>query len=158
MIQVHDLRSVEPGVVLTWVEHLTSHLRRSDIDEVEAMGGVSPATALAVSLSLSSHAFAVLGRRGEPIAMFGAAPHPLPGLGVVWMLGSDGIDREATAIGRRSRRFFRELADAYPLGLWNYIDARNKKSMRWLRWGGFKLLGDHTMPSGHLFHIFAKTG
>lgn len=122
------------------------------------MASVAPERALGASLALSSHAYAVLDRTGEPVAMFGAAPHPLPGVGIVWMLGTDGIDREAHAIARKTRRYFTELTEAYPVALWNFIDARNTKSMRWLRWGGFRMIGETALgPDGHPFHIFARS-
>lgn len=153
MIQVHDLRHVDPDTVEAWADHISRHMRQEDLDEIEAMG--TGTDALHLSVALSSHGFAVLDREGVPCAMFGAAPHPLPGVGVVWMLGTDGIRQEATAIARRTRRYFDELNAAYPV-LWNYIDARNTVSLRWLRWGGFELLKDVEF-SGHLFHIFART-
>jgi hypothetical protein len=71
------------------------------------------------------------------------------------MLGSDAIQAEALGIARRTRRYFDELNEPYPI-LWNYIDDRNKVSMKWLEWGGFKLLAPADF-GGHLFHIFART-
>jgi hypothetical protein len=157
MIQVHDLRHVDPDVAGAWADYIATNLRRCDLDEIEAMAAVAPAEALRVSLKLSSHAFAVLGGDGQPVAIFGAAPHPLPGVGIVWMLGTDGIQKEALGIARATRRYFDELNAAYGI-LWNYIDARNEVSLRWLRWGGFKLLGDTAMgPEARPFHIFART-
>jgi hypothetical protein len=155
MIEVHDLRRVSPETVGSWADHISKNLRRCDLDEVEAMASVPPEDALRVSVALSSHGYAVLDRQGEPVAMFGAAPHPLPEVGIVWMLGTDGITREALAIARATRTYFDELNAAYRI-LWNYIDARNTASMRWLRWGGFRLLGDVQFGQ-HPFHIFART-
>lgn len=155
MIQVHDLRRVPSDTVGAWADHITKNLRRCDLDEVEAMASVSPEDALRTSVALSSHGYAVVNRHGEPVAMFGAAPHPLPGVGIVWMLGTDGIAREAHAIAKATRTYFDELNSAYSI-LWNYIDARNTASMRWLRWGGFQLLGE-TQFGLHPFHIFART-
>ncbi|EQB10420.1 hypothetical protein [Novosphingobium lindaniclasticum] len=155
MIQFHDLRSVDPDVVGAWADYLSQNLRTCDLDEIEAMGAVSPDDALRTSVELSSHAWVILGRDGLPVAMFGAAPHPLPGVGVVWMLGTEGITREAYGIARATRRYFDELNAAYNI-LWNYIDDRNAASMRWLRWGGFRLIGERQFGP-HQFHIFART-
>jgi hypothetical protein len=155
MIAVHDLRSVDPDEAGAWADHIATNLRACDLDEIEAMGAVSAERALRTSVELSSHAWAVLGRDGEPVAMFGAAPHPLPGVGIVWMLGTEGITREALGIGRATRRYFDELNAAYAI-LWNFIDTRNTASLRWLRWGGFQLVGER-MFGPHPFHIFART-
>jgi hypothetical protein len=157
MITVHDLCHVEPDVAEAWIATLSSQLRAADIDEIEAMAGTEPDRALRDSLSISSHAYAVVSDTYGPVAIFGAAPHPLAGVGVVWMLGSDGIKREGYSIARKTRRYFDELNAAYPI-LWNYIDDRNSTSLRWLRWGGFKLVGQKAMgPEGLPFHIFART-
>lgn len=153
MITVHDLRHVEPDVVGAWADHISKNLRQADLDEIEAMG--SGPDALHLSVALSSHGYAVMDRAGEPIAMFGAAPHPLPGVGVAWMLGTDGIRREAHGIARQTGAYFDTLNSAYSV-LWNYIDARNTVSLRWLRWGGFELLRDVEI-GGHQFHIFARS-
>lgn len=157
MITVHDLRHVEPDVAEAWADQITRNLRRCDLDEIEAMSAVSPGDALRASLGLSTHAYGIVDGNGEAVAMFGAAPHPLPGVGIVWMLGTDAIQTEAVGIAKRTRRYFDELNAAYGI-LWNYIDARNEVSLRWLRWGGFELLGDTRMgPEGLPFHIFART-
>lgn len=158
MIQVHDLRYVEPDVAEAWLETIAANLRQSDVDEVKASSALPPRDALFASFALSTHAYVILSRGGGPIAVFGAAPHPLPGVGIVWMLGTDGIRREAYSIARSTRRYLDELSEAYPI-LWNFIDARNAVSMRWLRWGGFKVLADHPNhgPEGRLFHTFART-
>lgn len=155
MITVHDLRHVEPDTVEAWADHIAQNMRDQDRAEVETSSAIPPRDALAVSLAISSHGYAVLESDGSPCAFFGAAPSALPEIGVVWMLGTDGIRREARGIARRTRHYFNTLNAAYPV-LWNYIDSRNTVSLRWLRWGGFELLKDVEI-GGHQFHIFART-
>jgi hypothetical protein len=155
MITVHDLRHVAPDVAEAWIETIASNLRQGDLDEIAAMSQLAPHDALRTSVDISTHGYVVISQECGPIAIFGAAPHPLPGVGIVWMLGTDGIRKEAFSIAKATRRYFTELNEAYPI-LWNYIDDRNDVSLRWLRWGGFKLLGA-TEFQGHPFHIFART-
>lgn len=161
MIEVHDLRHVDTDVAEAWLREIAANLRQSDRDEVKASSALSPEDALLASVQLSSHAYVVLSDHplcSGPIAAFGAAPHPLPGVGVAWMLGTDGIRRESRAIAHRCRRYMDELNAAYFM-LWNFIDARNELSMRWLRWGGFELLAEHPNhgPEGRTFFTFART-
>jgi hypothetical protein len=161
MIEVKDLRHVDADVAEAWLREIAKNLRQSDIDEVKASSSLSPEDALLASYHYSTHGYVILSNHplcSGPIAAFGAAPHPLPGVGVVWMLGTDGIKREAYSVAKKTRHYFDELNAAY-LMLWNYIDARNTVSMRWLRWGGFKLLAEHPDhgPEGRLFYTFART-
>lgn len=155
MITVHDLRHVEPDTAEAWSDYIAEHMRGQDRAEIEAMSALPPREALMVSIAISSHCFVVLGSEGKPCAIFGAAPSALPEVGVVWMLGTDGVRREAYSIARQTRHYFNLLNSAYSV-LWNYIDARNTVSKRWLRWGGFELLRDVDF-NGHGFHIFART-
>lgn len=111
---------------------------------------------LAQSVLLSTHGWLVFSD-GEPIAVMGAAPSALPGVGIAWMLGTPGILRVGRTVARQTAQYLDAMHTAYPV-LWNYIDARNTVSMKWLRWVGFELLGDRTAPSGHQFHIFARRG
>lgn len=157
-ITIHDLHHVEPDVAEAWLLSIADNLRQSDLDELEAMSGNEPRYVLLESFSLSSHAFVILDRENTPIAVYGAAPYPLDGVGIVWMLGTDGIEREALAIGKATKPTFEMLNEAYPLALWNYIDDRNKPSMRWLRWGGFKIIKTQPMGlKGLTFHLFARS-
>lgn len=155
MITVHDLRHVDADVAGAWADSIADNLRQGDRDEIAAMSQLEPLDAVRTSVALSSHAYVVLDRDCIPVAIFGAAPHPLPGVGIVWMLGTEGIRKEAYSIAKATRSYFDELNEAYPI-LWNFIDDRNQVSLRWLRWGGFKLLGA-TEFRGHPFHIFART-
>lgn len=163
MIEVQDLRHVEPDVAEAWLREIAGNLRDSDRDEVKATSELSPEDALLISYQLSTHAYVILEAhppigRGNPIAAFGAAPQPdMPGVGVVWMLGTDGIKRQSYSIAKQTRQYFDELNASYFM-LWNYIDARNTQSMRWLRWGGFELLEEHPEhgPERRPFYTFAR--
>lgn len=158
MIQVHDLRRVPAETAGAWADHIGAHMRQSDIDEVRASGSAPPEDVVRQSLQLSSIAFCVESDTHGPCAMFGAAPGGLPGLGIVWMLGTDGIRKEGYSIARKTRTYFDELNREYPV-LWNMIDGRNSLSMRWLRWGGFELLRLHPEygPEKRPFYSFART-
>src|SRR3546814_7933169 len=128
MIEIHDLRYVEPDVAEAWLSQIAANMRQSGVDEVKASSALSPEDALIASYRVSTHAYLVLSTAdgGTPVAAFGAAPHPLPGVGVVWMLGTDGIKSEGYSIAKATRRYFDELNAAYHI-LWNYIDARRSE-------------------------------
>lgn len=155
MLDVHNVAGADPSWVASSLAHIGHYLRQQDRDEIEAMHGGTPELVLPQSLLLSSHAW-IVEFQGEAIAVFGAAPSPLPGVGIVWLLGTDKIAAAGRSFARKTPHYVELMQQAYPV-LWNYIDTRNTVSMRWLRWGGFELKDDHLSSSGHLFHIFARS-
>lgn len=156
-ISVHDLRKVDPGQAAAWMLSIADNMRPADVEEIRVTGSQLPIEALLRGYYEGTHGWVICDRNGEPIAMFGAAPSHIPGAAAVWMLGTPGILREAVSIARQTRPYLDELSEAYPY-LWNYIDARNAVSMRWLQWGGFQLLKEHRFgPEGHLFYSFARS-
>lgn len=156
MTSTHDLHRVPPETVAAWAKHVADNLREQDRAEVEATSGLNPRSSVALSIMMSAQAFAVLDRQGVPVCLLGAAPHPLPGVGVAWLLGTDGLLSEALPIARGSKPLLAELHEQFPL-LWNYVDERNTVSIRWLRWMGFKAYSSIETASGHPFRIFART-
>lgn len=155
MAEAIDMGAADPAWVAASLSHIIKNLRQQDRDEINAMHGQAPELVIPQSVLLSSHGWIIV-HQGEPVAVFGAAPSPLSGVGIVWMLGTDGLLSCGHTVGRQTRQHLDAMHTRYPL-LWNYIDARNSVSMRWLEWGGFELLGDHLAPTGHLFHIFARS-
>lgn len=155
MVEVIELEGADPEWVASSLSHIIQSLRDQDRAELEAMHGQPPELIIPLSVALSSHGWIAVDD-GTPFAVFGAAPSALPGIGVVWMLGTDGVARAGHSVGRLTAPHLEAMHTRYPV-LFNYIDSRNSVSMRWLRWAGFELHGDHTTPSGHIFHIFARS-
>lgn len=136
-IKIIDLREATNVQQAGWMVDLAEGLRPSDLDEMQATTELEPATALVASLMLSDHAWVVLSD-GVPVAVFGCGPTDEPGKGTVWMMGTPLMDEPATARGilRATLPHIMQMHTAYPC-LWNNIDARNLKSIRWLEWAGF---------------------
>lgn len=158
MITVVDLSTASNADVAVWLVDLSEDLRPGDYDEIKALSEETPAVVLVSSVMLSTHAWVILDG-GTPIAAFGAAPSDDPDRGIVWMLGSPRMDIPNNAIGilRRSVPYMDEMHATYPT-LFNYIDARHEKSLRWLRWCGYELIEevpDHGLEA-RLFFLFSR--
>lgn len=157
-MKIVSLSEVSNVQACEWLVDLAEDLRSSDLDEIAAATGDDPAVALVSSVMVSSHAWVILDE-GDPIAAFGCAPSGEPEDAVVWMLGSPRMDipRNAIAILRLSRPYLDEMQRAYAR-LWNYIDARNDRSMRWLEWCGFRVREAHPNHGveGRLFYLFSR--
>lgn len=137
-MEVVSLSEVTNAQAAEWLVDLAEDLRQSDLDELAATTGEDPAVVLVASVMESSHAWMVI-VDDEPICVFGAAP--AEDEGIVWMMGSPKMDlpRNRTAILRRSKTYLDILLGVYPR-LFNHIDARNLRSMKWLQWLGFNVV------------------
>lgn len=130
--------TIEPATVVDALEFIAENLRTADRAEIRATSGLSPEDSLMASYHLSTSSYLILDRLSTPIGAMGAAPSLIEDVGIIWMLGTDGIEREALSIARQTVRYVEELHTDYPV-LWNYIDARNELSMRWLDASGFSI-------------------
>jgi len=144
-------------IVAATLEHvhaLRGRLRTSDILEIEASSGRDPDEALELSWRASDQVWAAL-QNDRVIALFGAGRiSMLSDIGVPWMLGSEELTGAGLEVGKRSRQYVLEMKNRFSL-LENYIDARQKTSIRWLKWLGFQV--EPAQPWGVLqlpFHRF----
>lgn len=144
------VRPVAPGDA----EDLAPRLRQADVDEVTAASGRPPLEVLQVSVSLSTHSWAVE-INDELACLMGVTPVSiLSGIGCPWLLGSDEVPRHAGAFIKQTLIYIPLMLDAYP-HLFNLVDARNTKAIRWLKRAGFNVMppvpyGKSDMP----FHPF----
>ncbi len=124
---------------LTDADYLARRLRRDDLREIQAVSGEKPAQALRRSIETSCLCYAVACPAERCIALFGVVPDAAPaGSASIWLLASPMLERFSVAFLRKSLLWVEALNRQYSI-LWNYVDARNKKHIRWLQWCGFTL-------------------
>jgi len=130
------------------------HMRQCDLAELYASGGFDGRSGLLLSIASSKKSWVFLGN-DRPIFIFGVTPSMTKGIGVPWMLGTDDVDvyrRDLLAI---TKPYIAQMMDGFTL-LCNRVDARNVKSVRWLRWSGFQI--EPPQPHGWMkmpFHRFS---
>ena len=131
-------------------------MRESDKAEVWAASHLSPEAALAQSVACSGEALTAL-VSGEPVCIFGVGIYSLAcPVGVPWMLGTNALGCLQMRLARQSKR----IIDAWLLrfeSLENYVDARQVRSIKYLRWLGFEI--EEPQPWGREglpFHKFHK--
>jgi hypothetical protein len=120
---------------------MAGNLRQVDIDECRAIWNLTPAAALRRCLqSNGSRVFASIG--GNPVVAFGVHAVPSEFIGVTegnpWLLGTRHLEENWVTFLRESRRWLKMMDTDYTI-LWNYIDARNTTTIRWLEWLGFQI-------------------
>lgn len=93
--------------------------------------------------------------KDEPVIVFGVTNYSLLSLrGSVWLLGTDKMRLLKTSIGKKSKYFVGKMFDHFDY-LENWVDKRNKLSIKWLKWIGFNI--DPAKSVGHEgrpFHHF----
>lgn len=138
-------------------EFVLEHARQADRDECDAMLGpdkFEAALRASVNASVLLWTFEV---HGKPAAIFGVCPiSMLSGIGAPWLIGTYLVDKAPGALVRLSRLYIPKMQVAFPL-LCNVVDARNVKSVAYLRRLGFEFGGAITMGPEHmLFYPFSK--
>lgn len=128
-------------------------MRKDDVNEIWASGYYTPRLALETGIRYSTKSWTVF--LGDEIAMiFGVSDcSHLGNIGVPWMLGTKLIEEFPITFVRHCKEYVSEMMEGHDL-LVNYVDVRNKKSIRWLRWLGFDI--KNPAPFGVLGLPFCK--
>lgn len=149
-------------IVPATVEHaiaIAADVRAPDAAEIWASTMQVPELALRSGLRFSDQAMTGL-IDGEPVCMWGVVTESMIGrIGVPWMLGTSKLDKLARVFLRHCREPLLEMMQGYGK-LINYVDARNLRTIKWLRFMGFHVEPE-TQPygvSGLPFHRFTMGG
>jgi len=138
------------------INHVATTMRKADIDEVWASNFFTPHDALLASVEASHYSTAVVVDE-EPIAILGLVVRDvLTGVGIPWLLASDSAMMNKRLFFDLSPGAITEMLEVCPT-LYNYVDARNRASIRWLKWLGFEF--EEAQPYGALglpFHRFYR--
>jgi hypothetical protein len=117
------------------IKYLAANMRAQDKDEVMASAQDAPAPALEKSFNASTKAFTAF-FEGLPLCMFGVCAQGfLSGRAVVWLLGTDKIKECRKDFCKATLYFIQEFLKDYD-ALFNYVDARYKSAIRWLKFAG----------------------
>lgn len=134
---------------------LERNIRPSDAAEAIATFGLSPNSVVWLTRKSSDETHSgFVG--GVLVCMFGVGPEDvLTGIRRPWLIGTRELDKQAGIFARRSLAMIGVFMRAYPR-LVNHVDARNRRTVRWLRSLGFVI--DEPEPFGALglpFHRFS---
>lgn len=131
------------------VDLLIKNMRQADKDELMALHNKIDEI-VQYSFERSEHKWSVYAN-GEFVCMFGVSYAAMvSNTGVIWMLGTDLIERYKGAFIRHSKEYIQAILTIYPV-VSNYCDVRNTRTIRWLKLMGFKFYepiprGVHKLP------------
>lgn len=141
------------------VAHIAQGLRAHDRQELQAVhgDGVDLLNCLRRAVSVSEQCFTLWTPDGEPVGLYGvAAVSLLGGSGCPWFLAADRVQdypRDIVVLGKQSVREWGRRYDQ----LFNYVDARNRRSVAWLRRIGFDIFPARPYGAqGRMFHRFER--
>lgn len=145
---------VRPAV---WADVLAiaPNLRPEDVRECQAQTLLAPLAAMEFVMRHAVRAWTGL-VDGVPVCMFGVSRMVAVGtdVGTPWLFGTPLIDKYERSFLRRNRDMVREMSALFSV-LENWVDIRNHKAVRWLRWLGFEIHEPEPHgPLGRLFYRF----
>ena len=119
--------------------YLSEHLRKEDIQEIQAVTGLPPLLSLLIGHKLSAVPLVICDAESKPVAMLGVVPNGL--IGFIWMVGTDDLKKISLSFLRNSKDVCDVLKGKHQI-LHNYVDKRNKLHVNWLKWMGFTIINE----------------
>jgi hypothetical protein len=110
-------------------DKIKDKIRKVEIDEIYAASHFNSGMALAYSIGISKFIY-TMEYHGEIIGILGVATN-----NSVWMLTTDAIDKARMRFLRASKFVIGMILEQYPQ-VYNYVDVRHEKCLKWLRWCG----------------------
>jgi hypothetical protein len=135
------------------IEYLASNLRDIDKREIAAVSGRSTKAVLMSGATKSEYCKVAI-VDGVPMCIYGVSrAGALSGVGYIWLLGTDEIDKHAVKFIRGCAIQISEIVKDFNL-VENWCHAENKKTIRWLKWLGFTF--EDPKPYGRKKEMFHK--
>lgn len=133
------------------IDAIAETIRQADCDECWAGGAMTARDALKLSLAGADLAL-TWSVDGVPAAIGGITGRRESA--TIWLLTTDLVDVHRRQFLADSRMAFDAAKRDYDL-LFNFVDVRNRRAIRWLKWLGFTIEAPQPYgPFGNLFHFF----
>jgi len=126
-----------------------------EIWSAEVLSLVDPSGAIDGAIAAADFAWAGEAD-GEMVALWGVQSESLLSRqGYCWLLTTPALADHLFTFVRYSRIELEKIEGNYDL-LYGWVDAANRKSIRWLEWLGFTIVPVEVRPNGFAFHRFSK--
>ena len=118
-------------------EYIIDNIREDDRKELAAIG-LSASDGIRMSVENSTYLYTGLDRDNNPAFVLGTAVTPSGAM--IWLLGTDAIDREPKTFLLNSRPVLDLMFEITGVKtIYNYVWKGNKVHIKWLKWLGFHL-------------------
>lgn len=126
--------------------HVAEHMRAVDIEELKALHGQDPLTALEQSVALTERPYAAVNGDGVAIAILGIGGDPITGHGMPWLLGTEEVARHPREMVRSARRMVKHGLQSDYRAYSGVVHVENTPSVRYLTALGFKMSEPFKVP------------
>lgn len=136
------------------IKEIADHMREIDVFEMHAIGVTDVEDGIRRSIEESDVVLFLADGRQRPLCIFGVSRESYEHGHVIWCLGTDDIDKHKKDFVLFSRYVLTWWTNQYGR-LFNYVSAKNDKSIRWLKSMGATV--DIPKPindDGDLFRLF----
>jgi len=137
---------------------ITVGLRASDVLEQKRMSGGKTEQDQAVndSFYLSENKWTAFFNEA-PVGIFGLVPHPniMSSTAVLWFVATEEAESNKMMFLKASIDSMEKIKASGFSRIWNYVDAKNTKSVKWLKYLGFKLSPTVYSINGNPFYHFS---
>jgi hypothetical protein len=122
-------------------QYVAANLRDADRDEVLAACNLDPRLVLPLFIQEGREVWAAgVESNDRAEILYGVDPvECCPGAGTIWLLSTPVLYQYPVEFVVRSKELLDQFHERYEL-LGNYIDERNTRHIRWLKYMGFKIL------------------
>lgn len=135
------------------VKEIADNLREIDRYELRAVGYDDAEQGIRQSIEESCLVMMMTNGK-KPVCIFGLSKETYEYGRVIWCLGTDDIDKHKKAFVMYSRNVLTWWRDQYG-SLFNYVAAKNVKSIRWLKSMGAVFRSPRPInDNGDLFRLF----
>jgi hypothetical protein len=118
---------------------LAPKMRKGDRQEIMASDGATPLESLVVPFTQkNAKIYTIVGTEAEGvIGMFGSSPIKEEGYGIVWLLSSEDLFKHIKQFIKECPKWVEDMSKDYDY-VYNFVDERNWKSLKWLQFLGFE--------------------
>lgn len=137
-------------------EYIIQNMRSDDQQELAALG-LSPSAGIELSVLHSHILLTGLDREDRPAFILGSAPLLNGSNHLIWLLGTDAIEREPRTFLLHSKPALDMMFEITKAKTFcNYVWKANTIHIKWLKWLGFHLAPEVEGPNKD-FIFFYKT-
>lgn len=139
------------------LQEIAGLLRAEDVEEIRAATGQTAVQSLVGGFGFGD-SFIARTASGNPVAVFGVAPHPQdPHFGIVWFLATPEVNSVSRQVIRQAHEVLSGWRKNFKV-LGNAAWSQNYMHLKWIKLMGFRFIQPPISINNHQFIRFWMSG